>query len=111
MKVVAAIKSNIMAFPSTHKTLDRMETTVLINKLLSIIDQTKKDLKMSRWIHMPRDSEEYEYYKFLCGNYEAYAYHQLGVLLLMCDSSKTVSRLLSHTSKKARAIFNLLGMI
>ena len=88
MKVVAAIKSNIMAFPSTHKTLDRMETTVLINKLLSIIDQTKKDLKMSRWIHMPRDSEEYEYYKFLCGNYEAYAYHQLGVLLLMCDSSE-----------------------
>jgi len=39
---------------------------------------------MSRWIHMPRYSEEYEYYKFLCGNYEAYASHQLGVLL--CDS-------------------------
>ena len=35
---------------------------------------------------MPRDSEEYEYYKFLCGNYEAYASHQLGVLL--CDSSE-----------------------
>ena len=82
---MAAIKSNIMAFPSTHKTGDRMETTVLINKLLSIIDQTKKDLKMSRWIHMPRDSEEYKYYKSLCGNYEAYLYEMLGIMLGMAS--------------------------
>ena len=27
---------------------------------------------------MPRDSEEYEYYKILCGNYEAFGYDTLG---------------------------------
>jgi hypothetical protein len=109
MKVMTAIKSNIMAFPTKLETDgERMETTVLINKLLSIIDQTKKDLKMSGWIHMPRDSEEYEYYKFLCGNYEAIAHMQIGINLdLTNEEDKTVA--IGHL-KKARAIYNLFDM-
>ena len=43
-----------------------------------MIDQTKKDFEMNGWIHMPRDSEEYEYYIILCGNYEAFGYDTLG---------------------------------
>ena len=38
-----------------------METTemmMLINKMLSLVDQTKKDLQMNSWVHMPEDSDE-----------------------------------------------------
>lgn len=42
----------------------------LINKLLSMIGQTKKELNMSRCVHKPHDSKEYMYYRFLCGDYE-----------------------------------------
>ena len=87
-----------------------MEMTILLNNLLSMVDQTKKELKMSRWIHMPKGSEEYEYYKALCGNYEARAYHQLGVLLLMCDTSEEGFKIMITHYKKARAIYNLVGM-
>ena len=31
----------------------------------------KKDLKMSKWIHMPKTSIESNFYVMLCGNYEA----------------------------------------
>ena len=35
---------------------------MLINQLLDTIEQTKKDLNMNRWIHVPKISEEYQYY-------------------------------------------------
>jgi hypothetical protein len=48
------------ASPST-----RYGSKLLVGRLesefLSMIDQTKKDFEMNGWIHMPRDSEEYEY--------------------------------------------------
>ena len=83
--------------------------TMLLNKLISMVDQTKIDLKMSRWIHMPKDSEEYEYYKFLCGSCEAYAYNNLGAKSQL-DSSEEVSQLGIKSWKKAHAIYNLVGM-
>ena len=79
-----------------------------LNKLLSTIDQTKKRYKMSRWIHMPKASEEYHYYRALC-NYEAYAYKQLGRIFLR-DSSEEGSKIMLQHIKKARAIYNLVGM-
>jgi len=74
--------------------------TMLLNKLISMVDQTKIDLKMSRWIHMPKDSEEYEYYKFLCGSCEAYAYNNLGAKSQL-DSSEEVSQLGIKSWKKS----------
>jgi len=85
---------------NTHKE----ERTILMNRLLSIIDQTKKDLKMSRWIHMPHASEEYKYYKILCGTLEAFAHMQFATSL---DLTEDVA--VGHL-KKARAIYNLFGM-
>ena len=81
----------------------------LNNKLLSMIDQTKKDLNMSRWIHMPKASEEYHYYRALCIDYEAYAYKQLGKMFWRDSSEEGVKIMLQHI-KKARAIYNLFGM-
>jgi hypothetical protein len=83
---------------------------MLIKKMLSIIDQTKKDLKMSGWIHMPKGSEEYEYYKALCGNYEAYAHQHLGLASLTGDFSDEESQIAFGHIKKTRAIYSLLGM-
>lgn len=42
-------------------------------KMPLIIDHMKKEYKMSRWIHMPRTSEEYQFYKTLCVEYEVFA--------------------------------------
>jgi hypothetical protein len=78
----------------------------IVNRLLTMVDKTKKDLKMSGWIHMPKGSEEYEYYKALCVQYEAFAHTRLGGMLLT-EEDKNVP--IGHY-KKARAIYNLVGM-
>jgi hypothetical protein len=83
--------------------------TLLIKMMLSMIDQTKKDYKMSRWIHMPHDSEEYQYYIMLCGEYEAYAYSQLGATLMLDTSEEGFKVMITHY-KKASAICKLVGM-
>lgn len=80
----------------------------LNNKLLSTIDQTMEDLSMSRWIHMPKASEEYQYYSALC-NIEAYAYKQLGGMLLWDKSEEGVKTMITYF-KKARAIYNLFSI-
>jgi len=83
LKVMTAIKSKIKVMMSTDKEIVKVETKILINKLLSMIDEAKKDLNMSRWVHMPQDSVEYQYYKLVCGQYEAYTYSKLEVMLMM----------------------------
>jgi hypothetical protein len=81
----------------------------LNNKLLSTIDQTKKDLNMNSWVHMPKSSVEYQYYKLLCGNYEAYAHEHLGGMFLRDSSEEGFKAMMQHF-KKARAIYNLVDM-
>ena len=54
---------------------------------------------------MPKDSEEYLYYKTLCGNYEAFFYDDLGAILKRAGNPIAITHF-----KKARAICNLLGM-
>jgi hypothetical protein len=111
MKVMAALRVKIKALSRINDKANesiKVEMTLLINQLLDIINKTKKDLKMSRWIHMPHDSEEYQYYRGLC-NHEAYAYKALGGMFLR-DSSKEGFKVMITNFKKARAIYNLVGM-
>jgi hypothetical protein len=61
---------------------------------------------MSRWIHMPQNTEEYQYFRMLCGNYEAYGYDYLGRAYNSIEGIKTA---IIHF-KKARAIYNLVSM-
>jgi hypothetical protein len=81
MKVMESLRLNIVALLMLNDFSNDVadEKRRIINHLLSMVDQTKKDYKMSRWIHMPKDSEEYQYYRLLCGNYEAFAYDYLGI--------------------------------
>jgi hypothetical protein len=70
VKVMAALRSKSGRLvkvvcsnsPRKDKGTLKMECEMLIKKLLPVIDQTKKDLKMSRWLHMPPTSFEYKYY-------------------------------------------------
>ena len=63
MKVMTALCLKIEVLTSsTDEEIVKVERTNIINSLLSMIDRTKKDLSMSRWVHMPQDSEEYQYY-------------------------------------------------
>jgi hypothetical protein len=74
-----------------------------------MVDKTKKDLKMNGWIHMPRDSEKYQYYGKLCGHYETFGYEALGVIFQLDRSVEGFKIAVKHYNK-ARAICNLLGM-
>ena len=82
---------------------------MLVKKLLSMVDQTKKDLKMSSWLHMPPTSDEYQYYKLLCGDFEASGYMNLGVMTSLDQTEASYKRSITYF-QKARAIYNLLGL-
>jgi hypothetical protein len=89
---------------------DAVEKETQLNKLLSMVDQTKKELKMNRWVHLPKDSEEYGYYRLLCGDFEAFAYDLLGDLISARGyiTGKGIQSGIFHY-KKARAIYSLVG--
>ena len=74
-----------------------------------MVDQTKKDLKMSSWLHMPPTSDEYQYYKLLCGDFEASGYMNLGVMTSLDQTEASYKRSITYF-QKARAIYNLLGL-
>ena len=56
--------------------LDENQTECLTNldRMLSMINQIKTKLKMSRWLFKSQDSFEYKFYVTICGEYEAQAY-------------------------------------
>ena len=74
-----------------------------------MVDQTKKDLKMSSWLHMPPTSDEYQYYKLLCGDFEASGYMNLGVMTSLDQTEASYKRSITYF-QKAKAICNFLGL-
>jgi hypothetical protein len=95
-------------FPREDKGTLKVGFEMLIKKLLSMVDQTKKDLNMSGWLHMPPTSLEYQYYKLLCGDYEAFVYTSLGALASFDQTEASYKRSIKNY-QKAKAFFNLLG--
>lgn len=80
LKIMSALQLKINALNGSKGITngsDKLEST--IDHLLSIIDRTKKDLKINSWVHKPKTSEEYQYYKMICGEYEAYAHMQIAM--------------------------------
>jgi len=72
-----------------------------------MVDQTKKDLKMRGWLHMPPTSDEYQYYK-VCGHYQADGYQDLGMMTSLDHTEASYKRSITHY-QKAQTICNLLG--
>ena len=89
---------------------DTIEREKPLRKLLSMVDQTKLELKMNSWVHLPKDSEEYGYYRLLCGDFEAFAYDLLGDLISARGyiTGKGIQSGIFHY-KKARAIYSLVS--
>ena len=108
LRVMESLRLNIVALLMLNDYSNEVadEKRRIINHLLSMVEQTKKDYKMSRWIHMPKDSEEYQYYRFLHGNYEAFTNEMLGAIAYRAKESMMIT--ITHF-KKARAIYNLVG--
>jgi hypothetical protein len=95
-----------------HNEILKVEKLRIINDLLSVVDQTKKELNVNSWVHMPKGSGEYQYYKMLCGEYQAFAYEHLGTLMMLTSRDgdlEAYKKVITHF-KKARAIYNLVGM-
>jgi hypothetical protein len=111
MKVMESLRLKIIICTGDGKEVINVETESIVNHLLTMVDQAKKDLKMSGWIHMPHDSEEYQYYKALCGKYEAFAHVQLGTMIMLSgETSEEIMKTMIIHYKKARALSNLVGM-
>jgi len=116
VKVMSAIRLKIKRLidivcsdsPREDEWTHKVECEMLIKKLLSMVDQTKKDLKMRGWLHMPPTSDEYQYYKLLCVDFEAFGYHSLGGIATLDQTEASDKRSLTYY-QKARAIYNLLG--
>ncbi len=117
LKVMTGLRSKITRLinvvcsnsPREDKGILKVECEMLIKKLLSMADQTKNDLKMSSWLHMPPISDEYQYYKMLCGDYEAVGYRYLGVMTSFETSEASDKRSITYI-QKAQTIYNLLGI-
>jgi hypothetical protein len=108
LKIMSALQLKINALNGSKGITngsDKLEST--IDHLLSIIDRTKKDLKMNSWVHKPKTSEEYQYYKMICGEYEAYAHMQIAMTFNLTEEGQKLA--IGHF-KKARAIYNIVGM-
>jgi hypothetical protein len=65
---------------------------------------------MNNWVHLSKTSDNYRYYKAICGMYEAGAYIQLGAIASRNPSNEESSQLAIKYFKRARAIYNLLDM-
>ena len=87
VKVIASIQSKMRRLikfecsnsPREDKGVVKMECEMFVKKLLLMVDQTKKDLKMISWLHMPPTSDKYQYYDMLCVDLEANGYQSWGV--------------------------------
>ena len=104
-----------MQFTDNTNEIVKVEMMSIVNNLLSMVAQIKKDVNMNSWVHMPRASGEYQYYKMLSGNYEAFGYVQMGTLLAFFSRTSAISNIEGYKTaiphfKKARAIYNLIGM-
>jgi hypothetical protein len=74
-----------------------------------MVDQTKKDLKMSSWLHMSLTSDGYQYYKLLSVDYEANGYQCLGAIASL-DQTEASCKISITFHQIAKAIYNLLGL-
>ena len=107
MKVMTGLRSKMWRLinivcsdsPREDKWTLKVECEMLIKKLLSMVDQTKKDLKMRGWLHMPPTSLEYQYYKLLCVDFEADGYRYLGTIASLDQTEASDKRSITYFTR------------
>lgn len=104
IKVMQALRLQIQSYRcgalAQEKKGARQTVQNLIHKLKKMVDQTKEEFDMGGWVHMAPDTFEFQYFSFMCSNYEVYGYYCLGLLYLVLDMSKEGTTLKSVTTKK-----------
>jgi len=121
MKIMAALKSKILSLAQfltdsmmnsntehPHELVAELE--MYSKTLLKMAIQMKKDMKMDRWVHLPKSSVEYSLYSMLTGDFEARGYDLLGWKMVHFDESNEGrdNTALKHLVK-ARTMYNLLA--
>lgn len=120
MKVMTALKSKILSLVQvlTDSMIDSItecphelvaELEMYCKTLLTMAIQTKKDMKMDQWVHMPKSSFEYGFYSMLTGDFEARGYYLLGWKMVHFDESTEGDNTALKHLVKARTLYNLLG--
>jgi hypothetical protein len=85
--------------PREDKWTLKVECEMLIKKLLLMVDQMKKDLKMRGWLHMPPTSDEYQYCKMLCRGFDRNGYMNLGALASFDKTEASYKRSIIYHQK------------
>jgi hypothetical protein len=118
-KIMNALKVNIDSiletfFGSKLMRVDVMKPALsvrgenLLNKLLAMTLQVKKDTDIASWRHMPKASYEYKEYKNFSCVYEAYSYERLGTFYGIDNTKENYLIAIKHW-EKALVIFKLIG--
>lgn len=77
LRVMTALQAKIEQLFKLDE--NRTECLTNLDQMLSMINQIKTKLKMSRWLFESQDSFEYKFYVTICGEYEAQAYEVYGI--------------------------------
>jgi hypothetical protein len=107
-KITNLMNNTLRPFSRQDKGMLTMECKTVTKKLLSMVEQMKKDEKMDGWIHMPQTSLEYKLCKII-RYFEACGYESLGQLSALDDTEESNKIAIKHL-EKARIIYNLFGM-
>jgi hypothetical protein len=75
----------------------RVEIVQHVQKLLTLVAQTKTEYNINSWIHKPKTSMEYIYYSVICEDYEADVYDIWGAVTSMDENALPIA--IQHLSK------------
>ena len=87
----------------------KMDCEMLIKKLMSMVDEMKKEKHMSGWVYTPPTSLEYKFYELLSG-FEARGYKFLAEVSAIDNSTEAGFKTSIAYYERARTIYYQLGM-
>ena len=123
LRIMIALRENITtAISSTRSTKivdgdiasksnenTKMDCEMLIKKLMSMVDEMKKEKHMSGWVYTPPTSLEYKFYELLSG-FEARGYKFLAEVSAIDNSTEAGFKTSIAYYERARTIYYQLGM-
>ena len=112
VKVMVALHNQIgsnLTATSGRETMDAKDKIEnLIHNLLVTVDQAKEEHDMGGWVHMAPTTDQFQMYKYICTNFEAFAYHNLAQIFGLDQTEEGAKTQIGYYSK-ARAIYDAFG--
>ncbi|KAL3788404.1 hypothetical protein ACHAW5_001016 [Stephanodiscus triporus] len=107
-KIVTLVNNIFRPLSCQDAGMLKMECETLIKKLLSMVEQIKKDEKMDGWVHMPHTSIEYKFSNII-GYFEAFGYECFGTIMALDETEESDEIAIKHF-EVARILYNIFGM-